>query len=89
MRFNVARRLMGGSRLVCSPILSDIPLIHGYCAIGFDRLMTILCKAQSIRDVIAFPKASTGTDLLFKSPAPIPHSDLKQYGIQPYRTQTQ
>ncbi|TFK56061.1 aspartyl-tRNA synthetase [Heliocybe sulcata] len=56
---------------------------HGGMALGFDRLMAILCKTQSIRDVIAFPKRGSGTDMLFKSPAPVPKSVLYQYGIQP------
>ncbi|KAH7916741.1 hypothetical protein BJ138DRAFT_1169052 [Hygrophoropsis aurantiaca] len=56
---------------------------HGGIALGFDRLMSILCKTQSIRDVIAFPKTSAGTDPLFKSPSAIDNDVLHQYGIQP------
>ena len=43
--------------------------------------MSILCKTPSIRDVIAFPKAGNGTDLLFESPAPARLGVLDQYGI--------
>ncbi|KAF8271780.1 hypothetical protein EI94DRAFT_1770283 [Lactarius quietus] len=56
---------------------------HGGIALGFDRMVAILCNASSIRDVIAFPKTSAGTDTLLKSPAPIRKDILKQYGIQP------
>lgn len=50
--------------------------------------MAILCKTQSIRDVIAFPKTGAGTDLLFKSPAPASAETLEEYNIQalPRRT---
>ncbi|CBQ71597.1 related to aspartate--tRNA ligase, mitochondrial [Sporisorium reilianum SRZ2] len=52
---------------------------HGGIALGFDRLMAILCNTHSIRDVIAFPKQGSGVDPLFGSPAPLrdphdPHS---------------
>jgi len=56
---------------------------HGGIALGFDRMVAILCNASSIRDVIAFPKTSAGTDALLKSPTPIPKDILNQYGIQP------
>lgn len=49
---------------------------------GFDRIMAMLCGAQSIRDVIAFPKTGSGADLLFKSPAAVSNRILSQYGIQ-------
>ncbi|PCH41393.1 hypothetical protein WOLCODRAFT_100460 [Wolfiporia cocos MD-104 SS10] len=58
---------------------------HGGFAFGFDRLMAILCKAESIRDVIVFPKTGAGADPLFKSPAPVDPSVLAQYGIRPQR----
>ncbi|KAF9563691.1 aspartyl-tRNA synthetase [Agrocybe pediades] len=56
---------------------------HGGIALGLDRIVSILCKTQSIRDVIAFPKTSSGSDLLFKSPAPVNTEVLEQYGLEP------
>ncbi|KAI9067615.1 hypothetical protein FKP32DRAFT_1672906 [Trametes sanguinea] len=56
---------------------------HGGFAFGFDRLMAILCKTSSIRDVIAFPKTAAGTDLLFKSPSPSTAEMLAQYALRP------
>ena len=45
--------------------------------------MSILCKTETIRDVIAFPKTAGGADPLFRSPAPVPRETLEMYGIRP------
>jgi aspartyl-tRNA synthetase len=50
---------------------------HGGIALGFDRLIAILCGTLSIRDVIAFPKTAKGTDLMTDSPAPVEPKQLR------------
>ncbi|XP_019931658.3 aspartate--tRNA ligase, mitochondrial [Aedes albopictus] len=54
---------------------------HGGFAVGLDRYIALLCNAQSIRDVIAFPKSSEGKDPLSKAPVPISEEEKKLYHI--------
>ncbi|KAF9507359.1 hypothetical protein BS47DRAFT_1377942 [Hydnum rufescens UP504] len=54
---------------------------HGGIALGFDRLMAILCNTTSIKDVIAFPKTAGGTDPVFRSPSAVGDDILHKYGL--------
>ncbi|GGO75591.1 aspartate--tRNA ligase [Nocardioides deserti] len=54
---------------------------HGGIAVGMDRICAILAGADSIRDVIAFPKSGGGFDPLTAAPAPITPAQRKEAGV--------
>jgi aspartyl-tRNA synthetase len=54
---------------------------HGGIAYGVDRIVQRLSSAETIRDVIAFPKTASGFDLLTGAPAPVDELQLKELGI--------
>uniref|UniRef100_A0A7N6BD10 Aminoacyl-transfer RNA synthetases class-II family profile domain-containing protein n=1 Tax=Anabas testudineus TaxID=64144 RepID=A0A7N6BD10_ANATE len=54
---------------------------HGGIALGLDRLVSIIVRASSIRDVIAFPKSFRGHDLMSRAPDLVSDEELKSYHI--------
>ncbi len=55
---------------------------HGGIALGFDRMVAMLCGVSSIRNVIAFPKTAKGTDLMTDAPARVEEKQLRELHLE-------
>ena len=55
---------------------------HGGMGIGLDRLAMIICGADNLRDVTAFPKVQNASELMSQAPGKVDEKQLEELGIQ-------
>jgi hypothetical protein len=70
-----------GRSLLPFPAIFSFPSLTSAYLLAVNRLMAILCRAESLREVIAFPKTATGNELMTGAPSEPAIEELKEYHI--------